>query len=71
MSIEEKIALLAETIDAEKDELTPETILENLDCWDSMAKLSVIVMFEDECGKTITNNDIKAFVTVNDILQKM
>ncbi len=71
MTIEEKIELLAETMDIEESELQADTALADLDCWDSMTKLSVIVMFDDEFGKKITSTDIKEFVTVNDILNKM
>ena len=71
MTIEEKIELLAETMDVEGNELQAEMKLAELDCWDSMTKLSVIVMFDDEFGKKITSEDIKKFVTVGDILNAM
>lgn len=69
MSKEEKLELLAETLDVE--EITEETVLNDLDNWDSMTKLSLIVMFDDEFGKKITSDDIKSFVTVEDILACM
>lgn len=71
MTIEEKIELLAETMDIEESELQADMKLAELDCWDSMTKLSVIVMFDDEFGKKITSEDIKKFVTVGDVLNAM
>ena len=71
MTVEEKIALLAETMDVEEDEIQTEMELADMDCWDSMTKLSIIVMFDDEFGKKITSDDIKKFVTVGDILNSM
>ena len=71
MTIEEKIDLLAETMDVEENELEENMELADLDCWDSMTKLSIIVMFDDEFGKKLTSEDIKAFITVSDILEAM
>ncbi len=71
MTKEEKLELLAETLEAEADELLVDTVLSDLDCWDSMTKLSLIVMFDDEFGKKITSEDIKGFSTIGDILEAM
>lgn len=71
MTIEEKIELLAETMDVEASELQADMNLSDMDCWDSMTKLSIIVMFDDEFGKKITSDDIKKFVTVGDIINTM
>lgn len=71
MTLQEKLELLEETMDVEEGALTKETVLADLDEWDSMTKLSIIVMMDDEFGKTIKADDIKRFVTVNDILNCM
>ena len=42
-----------------------------MDEYDSMAKLSLIVMMDDEFGKNLTGDVIKSFVTVGDILKVM
>ena len=39
--------------------------------YDSMTKLSLIVMMEDEFGKKLSGADIKEFKTIRDILNKM
>ncbi|MDR0202362.1 MAG: acyl carrier protein [Delftia acidovorans] len=48
-------------------EVTSETELKSLPEWDSLAALGVIVMFDVEFGKTITGDDIKNCLTVNDL----
>lgn len=71
MSTEEKITLLEETFELEEGTLKPETLLDDIEEYDSIAKLSLIVMFEDEFDKKITSEQIKAFVKVEDILDIM
>ncbi len=51
--------------------LKPETELSSIDEYDSMAKLSLIVLMDDECGKKLTGEQIRQFVTVQDILDFM
>lgn len=67
----EKIALIEETLDLDEGTLTPETELDDVDEYDSMAKLSLIVMFDDEFGKKLTGDEVKGFETVADILAAM
>lgn len=71
MTIEKKIEILADVLDLEADELSPETVLETLDEWDSLAALSLIVAMDEECGKKISGEQIKSFITVQDILDYM
>lgn len=71
MTEQEKIALLEETIEVDEGTLTAESILADIDEYDSMSKLSIIVMMEDEFGKKLTSSDFKGFKTVGDILAVM
>ena len=71
MTQEEKIALLEETLEMDEGTLTPETVLSNIEQYDSMAKLSLIVMMDDECNKKLTGEQIREFKTVKDILDFM
>ena len=48
-------------------DVTPETELQSLPEWDSLASLGVIVMFDTEYGKTISGDDIKKCVTLADL----
>lgn len=71
MELNEKIALLEETLDTDEGVLTPETRLSDVDEWDSIAALSLIVMLDEEFEKSISGEEIKALVTISDILAYM
>ena len=71
MTNEEKIALLEDMLELEAGTLTPETELTSVDEYDSMAKLSLIVLFDEECGKKLIGEEIRTFKTVGDILVAM
>ncbi len=71
MTNQEKIALLEETLEIDEGTLTEDTLLEDVDEYDSMAKLSLIVMMDDEFDVKLTGDMIKGFQTVGDILAVM
>jgi len=71
MTQEEKIALLEDMLELDANTLTPETVLSEVDEYDSMAKLSLIVLMDEECGKKLTGEQIRAFKTVQDVLEFM
>ena len=71
MNDEKKLELLAETFDCEVEDLSADMELSELDNWDSMTKLSLIVLMDDECGKTLTSSEIKEFKTVGDVMAFM
>ena len=71
MTDQEKIALIEETLEMDEGSLTPDTILEEVDEYTSMAKLSLIVMMDDEFDVKLTGDMIKGFKTVADILAVM
>ncbi len=68
MTNEEKILLIAETLDIESNLLTPDTVLATLAEYDSMGKLSLIVLCDETFNKKLSGEQIKAFNTVGDIL---
>lgn len=70
MNIEEKMTLIADIVDCDVNELTPETELSTLE-WDSVAILSFIAMMDEEFGKEIKGATIKQFVTIQDALDVM
>lgn len=71
MSIEEKLSLLAETFEIDKSEISKDTVLTDLTCWDSMTKLSLIALMDDEFNKKLTGEQIRSFKTIGDILDFM
>ena len=68
MTNEEKIALLEDMLELDGGTLKPETVLADVEEYDSMAKLSLIVMMDEECGKKLTGEKIREFKTVQDVL---
>ncbi len=71
MELQEKLALIEEVLDVEEGSLKPETELADVDEWDSIAALSLIVMLDEKFEKTVSGTQIKALETVNDILALM
>ena len=71
MTNAEKIALLEETWELDEGTLTEDTVLADLKKFDSMGKLSLIVLCDDEFGKKLPGETIKTFQTVKDILDFM
>ena len=71
MTKEEKIVLLEEMLDLDPGTLAPETALSSIDEYDSMAKLSLIVLFDDEFSQKLTGEEIRTFETVGDVISAM
>ena len=71
MTRQEKIGLLEEMLEIEKGTLEESTLLSDIDEWDSMAALSLIVLMDENFGKKLTGAQIKNFKTFKDILDFM
>jgi acyl carrier protein len=71
MSIKEKLNMLEELFDIEKDTLNEETRLDEISQWDSIAIISLIAIFDDSFGKVITPKEVKKFITIKDIINEM
>lgn len=66
MSEQENIEALAEIFEKDAGEITKETKLEELG-WDSMSMLSVMAVSKAH-GKGMTGDQVRALVTVGDVL---
>jgi len=71
MTEREKLALLEDMLELDEGDLTVDKALEDVDEYDSMAKLSLIVLMEDEFGIKLTGDMIKGFEKVGDIVALM
>ena len=71
MTIEEKLALLEETMEMDAGSLRADMDLYDVEEYDSMSKLSIIVMMEDEFGVKLTSDMDRGFTNVQDILDLM
>ena len=60
--------LIEETLELDANTLTEDTVLADVEEFDSMAKLSLIVLCDDEFGKKLSGEELRGFKTVKDIL---
>ena len=71
MEITKKLALLEEVMELDEGSLDPDMKLKEIEEYDSMVKLSLVVLMNDEFGKKITVKEINNFVTVRDVIDFM
>ena len=71
MTQEAKITLLAEILDCEADDITPDTVLADIEEWDSVAILSFIAMMDEKFEKSVMGSEIRQLVTVADAFNIM
>lgn len=71
MTNEEKIALLEELMEVDEGTLTPETLLSNIEEWDSVSFLSFMAMMDEKFGKVVTGREIKTKETIADLMALM
>jgi len=71
MELKRKIDLLADLFEVEPNEIVLEKKLDEFNEWDSMSKLSLIVLMDDECKKKLTGEQLLQFKTLGDIIDYM
>lgn len=71
MTEQEKIAMLEDMLELDAGSLSMDTQLSSIDEYDSMAKLSLIVLFDEEFGKKLTGEQLRTFLTVGDVVAAM
>lgn len=71
MTERERLAMLEELLELDEGDLTVDKALEDVEEYDSMAKLSLIVLMEDEFGLKLTGDVVRSFKTVGDIIALM
>lgn len=71
MTDQEKIAMIEETWELDEGTLAMDTVLADVEEYDSMAKLALIVLMDDEFDVKLTGAVIKGFETIGDIVALM
>lgn len=69
MTPQEKIEFLEEIMDAEEGTLTMDTVLEEVEEWDSLSTLSLAVEMKKKYNIILTTKTMQEFETVGDICQ--
>jgi acyl carrier protein len=71
MTNQEKIVLLEEMLELDEGSLNGDMALADIEEWDSMAALSLIVLMDENFDKKLTGAQIKEFKSIQDILDFM
>ena len=71
MTNQEKIALLEDMMELEEGTVAEYTVLKDIEEWNSLAKLALIVLMDEVFSKKLSGNQIKDFKTIQDILDFM
>ncbi len=69
--MDDKLKKLEEVFEMQEGTLRPDMRLDELEEWDSMTRLSLIVMMEDDYGKKVKRSEVMNYTTVQDILDSM
>ncbi len=68
LSQDQFVASIAEVLEVPGESLQPETVLADLEYYDSVKTLSLLVAL-DEMGIMVTQNDVAGFSTFGDVLE--
>lgn len=71
MEQKEKLSMLEEMLDLDKGALNADMELSEIEEWDSIAHLSLIVLLDDEYDRKISGNELRELKTVQEILDLM
>ena len=72
MDYHQKIEALAELLEVGVDEISIDTDLDTMNNWDSMGKLSLIILLEESFNRTdIESARINSLKTIKDVLAVM
>ena len=69
MTEKEKLELAEEIMDVEEDTLSLDMLLDDIDEWDSLSALTLIVESKKRRGKVITTEIIDELKTVSDLCE--
>lgn len=71
MNMEEKIVLLAKTLQLDRKHLNPDTKLDSLEEWDSLGIMAVIAMLDKKFDIRLKGDEIASLHNIGDILRHM
>ncbi len=67
----EKLAALEDIMELDEGTLKPEMELDDIEEWDSLSALSFVVLLGDEFDRKISGREIRAFQTIQDMMNVM
>lgn len=69
MTLQEKMNFLEDIMDLDEGALSEDSVLEEIDEWDSLATLALTVEIKKRYGHNLTTDKLKSFQLVGDICQ--
>lgn len=69
MNREEFLAKMQDALQSE-GEITFDTVLDDIEEWDSISKMAVIAFLDASCGVKTTFSELKELKTIGDIAKK-
>lgn len=67
--VEKFMEILAEAMQVEASELGPETNFKEVDGWDSMAAVSLVVLVDQHYARQLTAEDVLQATTVRELFE--
>lgn len=71
MTEKDKITLIEEVLEVAPGSIARDSILADIKEYDSLKKLSILIMLEDNFDIKVTSSQLSGFTTVSDILNVM
>lgn len=71
MTDQEKMEELVDVFEMDLDEFTKETVLEDMETWDSVAVLSFIALMSEKFNKVLHASEVTVCKTVADLMDFM
>lgn len=71
MTNEEKLVEIADILEMEVEEISADTVLTDIETWDSIAVLSYIAVMNDKFNKFPMADQIRAYKTIGDLMSAM
>ncbi len=71
MTLKEKLNMLEELLDIDRDSLEGEEELAEISQWDSMARIGLIALVDEVYGKVLEPDIVKEFKSIKDIIDIM
>ncbi len=71
MNDQEKLECIAESVEMDVSEINPDTVLAEMENWDSVAVLSIISVINEKFNKFPSAAEILKYTTVGDLMNAM
>ncbi len=71
MTEQEKLQSIADCVEMDVDEISRDTVLNELENWDSIAVLSIIAVINERFNRFPKAEDILAYKTVGELMEAL